>query len=263
MVSGATASTTAATEPSPPPIASTSTTPTIAATPLEAVPMLGPFKTLAEVCKALASGKTVKAFDCLPGPTIAPPPKDAPIDRATLLVLSAKGNADTAVTHLALHVAKGWFVHPDGPEASSDAAMGKHYHTDVIPDSSPEFFPAGIIPGTTYALRYDFAEITNVVATDPTTGKKSGAKLHGVRGTTIVCAIGASGSPSCLDPIRTDLQLGKAGMPPPELAKVAFAIDSGVWNVDPAKHVSQLRSAGHPEARKEVPLAGAYALHFP
>jgi hypothetical protein len=235
----------------------------VKATPLEAVALLGPFKTLAEACKALATGGKAKAFDCLPGATIAAPPKDGAIDRATLLALSVKTIPDASVTHLALHTSKGWFVHPDGPESASDAAMGKLYHTDVIPDSGVETFPAGVIPDTTYAVRYDFAEITNVVTTNPTTGKKSGARLHGVRGTMILCAIGASGAPSCLDPIRTELQPGKDGAPSPELDKVAFAIDAGVWTIAAAKHLALYRGAGHRDVHQEVSLAGAYALHFP
>lgn len=224
--------------------------------------MLGPFKKPAEACKALASAEKGKAFDCLPGANLGPPPPKSAIDRAMLLVLSAKGDKERSVAHLALHTAAGWFVDGDGLESFTDAAMMKRYKTEVMP-AGEEFFTGGALFGASFGLRYDFAEITVVVATDPSSGKKSSPTFHSVRGSSLVCALGPSGAPSCIDPIRTAPQPGKNGAPPPEAKRVSLSIAGGVWTIDGAQGLSLLRNAGHFDTHEDVLLAGAYVLHFP
>ncbi len=256
-------------EPSP----STSSSTTASEPPptaLDGRPMLGPFKNLAEACKSLVSGdetskskSKTKAFDCLPGANLTQPPKASPIDRAMLVVVTDKAVPDVSVTHLALHLVGGWFVDAEGPEAFTDAAMSKTYRTDIVPGSGPAVFLAGALPNTTYGIRYDLLELTHVVATDPVTGKKGAAQFHGVRDTMLLCALGPSGAPSCLDPIRTELQLGKNGVAPEEPAAMAFSIVDGRWTVASSQHVQMLRGAGHLETHQEMPLSGAYVLHFP
>ena len=246
------------TEVSPPSTASTAPAKT-----LEAVAMLGPFKTLAEACKALASGSgksKSKAIDCLPGATVASPPKGAAVDRAMLLMVSDKARPDWAVTHLALHVTSGWFADADGPESASDAAMMKRFHTDVLPEGNPSF---AAIPGTTFAARYDFTEVTVVVEVDPAAGKKSNPHLFGVRGTMVLCAVGPSGVPSCLDPIRTGSKPATPAAPQPDPDRVVFTANAAEWSIDEGAHLTMLRDAGHAETHEEVSLVGRYGLRFP
>jgi hypothetical protein len=201
-----------------------------------------------------------KAIECLPGGNVgAPPPKSA-IDRLLLLVVREKG-VDASVTHLAMHTSAGWYADPDGPESFTDAAMMKRFKTDVMPAANA-FFPDGALPGASFGVRQDFAEITIVTTTNPTTGKKAPPQFHSVRGSTVVCALGASGAPSCLDPIRTEPQMGKGGGAPAEPKSVPFEPKNGVWVVDAGAKLSLLRAAGNFEAHEEIALAGNYALAF-
>jgi len=224
--------------------------------------MLGPFKKPAEACKALAAAQKGKSFNCLPGANLTPPPPKNPIDRAMLLVLGDKSAPETSVAHLALHTSAGWFVHLDGPESFTDAAMMKRFKTDVLP-SGAAFFLKGVLFGASFGVRYDFAEITTVVAIDPSTGKQSSPQLHSVRASMVVCAVGDSGAPSCIDPVRTDPQLGKSGAPPPEPRAVSFSVVDGAWTIDDAQHLSLLRAAGHFDVHEDVALgSGRYVLRF-
>jgi hypothetical protein len=233
----------------------------VSTTPLEAHATLGPFKNVAAACKALGVAMKAKAIDCLPGGNVSAPPPKSAIDRLMLLVLREKSVADRTVAHLAIHTAAGWFVDPDGPESFADAAMMKRFKTDVMPAANA-FFDDGALPGATFGVRQEFAEVTYVVSIDPSSGKASKPKFHSVRGSMVVCAIGPSGAPSCLDPIRTDPQMGTDGAFPPEPKGVSFEPKNGVWVVDAAAKLSLLRAAGNFETHEDVALAGNYTLTF-
>jgi hypothetical protein len=182
---------------------------------LEAHATLGPFSKLADGCKALAAAaKGAKAFLCLPGPNIAPPPPGSPIDRAMVLSLSDKSIPDASSLHLGLHTKAGWYVDPDGPESHTEVASTKRYRTDVLP-AGETFFTKGL-SGASWAVRYDFAEVTYVVTPDTAKAKSSTGKFHSVRDAMVLCGLGASGAPRCFGPIRTDLELAaKDGTVPP------------------------------------------------
>jgi hypothetical protein len=254
--SSITPSTSTATAPS----SSASPTP-VAVTPLEAHATFGPFKNPALACKALAAATKAKAVDCLPGGNVAAPPAKSAIDRLLLLVVRDKATPDASVTHLAMHTSGGWYVDPDGPESFVDAAMMKRFKTDVLPGGN-SVIADGAITGVTFGVRQDFTEMTIVVATDPTTGKKSLPRFHSVRSTTVVCAVGPSGAPSCLDPIRTDLDFGKDGAPPASPSAVPFAPKNGVWSVDANAKLSVLRAAGNFQTHEDVALSGSYSPSF-
>src|SRR5439155_25978001 len=191
----------------------------------------------AHACKALASagGKATpatKAIECLPGGNV--PPSGA-IDKAMLLVLRDKAMPDTSVTHMALHTSSGWFVDPDGPESFVDATTSHRFKTDVYPNGGA-FLGVGAVPGTSGGAIENFAEITHVTTSGPS--KKTSAKLHAVRGSMVLCAVGPSGAPSCLDPIRGELQIATAGAPDPSPKVVPFEIVNGTWTADPAAHLT-------------------------
>ena len=228
--------------------------------------MKGPFPKPADLCKSLAaslpsSAAKTKKVDCVPA-SVGAPPAGLAIDKLMLLVLKDAAMPDASVHHLALHTSAGWFYDPDGEESFTDAAMMKRFKTDAMPvDTS--FYADGSALGAKPGVRVDFDELTVAWTIDPSSGKTSKPSMHSVRSSSVVCAVGASGVPSCLDPLRGDPAIAAPnGAAPPSPPKVPFAPKDGKWTVDAAAHLSMLRDAGHFDTHQDVPLAGDYALVF-
>jgi hypothetical protein len=217
---------------------------------LEAVPLEGPFASIAEYCKKLEAKDADEPCDAGDNPFAETRlPAAAPWMEVRVFV-----GGYEELCNLAIRTHAGWWVAEGFAECK---LMGGRWDRNVSPEGGEL---RDVVPGGAPELLLRWATEETFNVSDP---DGEAMTIHGVTSRKLlVCGIGPSKAPSCLGPVvtaRDESTISEPATrrdPPPRSWKLEARLDAGVLTLAATGGASSLSA-------EESKLLGAHPLAFP